>query len=54
MQVVCEGTVSTDEEVIVASYQCLVRIMSLYYSLMPVYMAQALYNVRTVWSNMMS
>lgn len=52
MQVVCEGTVCSDEEVVVASYQCLVRIMSLYYTLMPVYMAQALYNVIYLFSLM--
>ena len=47
MQVVCEATQSPHETLVVSAYQCLVRIMSLYYSKMPIYMQQALYNVRS-------
>lgn len=46
MQIVCESTQCTDEAVQVLGYQCLVRIMSLYYEKMPEYMQQALYQVR--------
>jgi len=47
MQVVCQATLPTNSmEVKRAALQCLVRIMSLYYSLMPLYMEKALFGVR--------
>lgn len=45
MQVVCEATQSTDVQVRVASMQCLVKIMSLFYSYMVHYMAPALFAI---------
>ncbi|KAL7746173.1 karyopherin Kap95 [Sorochytrium milnesiophthora] len=45
MQVVCEGTQSTDSECQVAAFQCLVRIVSLYYSHMEMYMKKALFGL---------
>ncbi|KAJ3074416.1 karyopherin beta [Podochytrium sp. JEL0797] len=45
MQIVCEGTVSPDEDVQVAAYECLVKIVQLYYEKMPMYMSQALYGL---------
>ncbi|KAJ3074080.1 karyopherin beta [Rhizoclosmatium hyalinum] len=45
MQIVCEGTVSPDEDVQVAAYECLVKIVQLYYDKMPMYMSQALYGL---------
>jgi importin subunit beta-1 len=45
MQVVCEATKSPDVAVIVAAFECLVKIMSLYYDHMAVYMQQALFAV---------
>jgi importin subunit beta-1 len=46
MQIVCEGTVGTEEDVQVTAYECLVKIVQLYYDYMPLYMTQALYGVR--------
>jgi importin subunit beta-1 len=46
MQVVCEATQSQSEDVQVGAYQCLVRIMSLYYEKMSFYMERALFGVR--------
>lgn len=46
MQVVCEATQSQSEDVQVGAYQCLVRIMSLYYEKMTFYMERALFGVR--------
>ncbi len=45
MQVVCESTQSADPLIKVAALQCLVRIMSLYYGYMELYMGQALFAV---------
>lgn len=46
MQVVCESTQSLDPLIRVAALQCLVKIMSLYYSYMEMYMGHALFAVR--------
>lgn len=46
MQVVCEATQSGAVEVQVGAFECLVRIMSLYYDKMALYMEQALFGVR--------
>jgi importin subunit beta-1 len=54
MEVVCEGTQCPDEAVQVAAYQCLVRIISLYYEKMPTYMQQALYHVITLLKGALS
>ncbi|VDD79992.1 unnamed protein product [Mesocestoides corti] len=45
MQVVCESTQSPDPLIKVAALQCLVKIMSLYYSYMEMYMGQALFAI---------
>lgn len=45
MQVVCEATQSTSNEVQIAAFQCLVRIMQTYYDKMSVYMEKALFGV---------
>ncbi|KAJ3081638.1 karyopherin beta [Quaeritorhiza haematococci] len=45
MMIVCEATQSTDSYVQVAAYQCLVKIMSLYYDKMALYMQKALYGL---------
>lgn len=45
MQVVCEATQSPDVNVKVASYECLVKIMQLYYHQMRYYMEQALFGL---------
>ena len=45
MQVVCESTQSADPLIRVAALQGLVKIMSLYYSYMEMYMGQALFAV---------
>ncbi|KAI8618910.1 karyopherin Kap95 [Chytriomyces sp. MP71] len=45
MQIVCEGTVSPDEDVQVAAFECLVKIVQLYYDKMQMYMSQALYGL---------
>ena len=41
----CEATQSADPQVKVASLQCLVKIMSLYYQFMEAYMGQALFAI---------
>ena len=46
MQVVCEATQSPSSEVQVAAFECLVRIMHLYYDWMKFYMERALFGVR--------
>lgn len=46
MQVVCEATQSASIPVVVGAYECLVRIMQLYYDKMGFYMEQALFGVR--------
>ncbi|CAL8101311.1 unnamed protein product [Calicophoron daubneyi] len=45
MQVVCESTQSAHPQIRVAALQCLVKIMSLYYSYMETYMKQALFAI---------
>lgn len=45
MEVVCESTQSPDTQISVAALQCLVKILSLYYSYMEPYMAQALFPI---------
>lgn len=45
MQVVCEATQSTNFDIKVAAYECLVRIMQLYYDKMRFYMEQALFGL---------
>ncbi|KAF9196716.1 karyopherin beta [Haplosporangium sp. Z 11] len=45
MQVICEATQSQDVEVQVHSFECLVRIMQLYYEMMPYYMQKALFGL---------
>lgn len=46
MQVVCEATQNNNVNVQVAAFECLVRIMGLYYDKMALYMEQALFGVR--------
>jgi importin subunit beta-1 len=45
MQVVCEATQSSSVAVQVVAFECLVRIMSLYYENMEFYMERALFGV---------
>jgi importin subunit beta-1 len=45
MQVVCEATQSQSVAVQVGAFECLVRIMSLYYEKMDFYMERALFGV---------
>jgi importin subunit beta-1 len=45
MQVVCEATQSPTVNVQVGAFECLVRIMSLYYDKMGFYMERALFGV---------
>jgi importin subunit beta-1 len=45
MQIVCEGTQSENPEVQMISFECLVKIMTLYYDKMGFYMEKALYGV---------
>lgn len=45
MQVVCEATQNSSIEVQVAAFECLVRIMGLYYDKMNFYMERALFGV---------
>ena len=47
MQVVCEATQSSSVQVQATAFECLVRIMSLYYSKMDYYMERALFGVRS-------
>lgn len=46
MQVVCEATQSPSADVQVIAFECLVRIMQLYYDFMKLYMEKALFGVR--------
>ncbi|RXW25205.1 hypothetical protein EST38_g723 [Candolleomyces aberdarensis] len=48
MQVVCEATQNSSVNVQVAAFECLVRIMSLYYDKMALYMEQALFGLTVV------
>ena len=45
MQIVCEGTQSSNADVQIISFECLVKIMSLYYDKMGMYMEKALYGL---------
>ena len=45
MQTVCEATQSPSVSVQVAAFECLVRIMQLYYDKMQFYMERALYGL---------
>ncbi|KAF9404839.1 karyopherin beta [Podila epigama] len=45
MQVVCEATQSSDVNVQIAAFECLVRIMEYYYEKMPFYMQKALFGL---------
>ena len=45
MQVVCEATQNPNSTVQVGAFECLVRIMSLYYDKMAFYMERALFGV---------
>jgi importin subunit beta-1 len=47
MQVVCEATQNPSVAVQVGAFECLVRIMALYYDKMAFYMEQALFGVST-------
>ena len=48
MQVVCEATQNQSVPVQVGAFECLVRIMSLYYEKMSLYMEQALFGVSKI------
>jgi importin subunit beta-1 len=48
MQVVCEATQSPSPAVQVGAFECLVRIMGLYYSKMDFYMERALFGLTTM------
>lgn len=45
MQVVCEATQNPSVQVQATAFECLVKIMSLYYDKMSFYMEQALFGV---------
>lgn len=45
MQIVCEGTQSAFPEVQIIAFECLVKIMTLYYESMNYYMEKALYGL---------
>lgn len=45
MQVVCEATQNANVQVQATAFECLVRIMSLYYGKMAYYMERALFGV---------
>lgn len=48
MQVVCEATQSESSDVQVTAFECLVRIMQLYYDKMQLYMEKALFGVSVI------
>jgi hypothetical protein len=48
MQVVCEATQNPSVSVQVGAFECLVKIMALYYDKMSFYMEQALFGVRSL------
>ncbi|KAJ2318878.1 karyopherin Kap95, partial [Coemansia sp. RSA 2702] len=48
MQTVCEATQSPDDSVQAAAFECLVRIMQLYYDKMRFYMEKALYGLTVI------
>lgn len=45
MQVVCEATQNSSAAIQVGAFECLVKIMALYYDKMAFYMEQALFGV---------
>ena len=45
MQIICESTQAQDVDIQVAAFECLGRVMSLYYDFMDFYMSKALYGV---------
>ena len=45
MQIVCEATQMDNSDIQVAAFECLCKIMSLYYEKMDFYMAKALYGI---------
>lgn len=45
MQVVCEATQSESDDVTEAAFECLAKIMQLYYDKMQFYMEKALFGV---------
>jgi importin subunit beta-1 len=47
MQVICEATQHPNVQIQVTAFECLVRIMSLYYGKMAFYMERALFGVRS-------
>lgn len=49
MQIVCEATQSSDVNVQVAAFECLVRIMQIYYDKMRFYMEKALFGVGIIF-----
>ena len=51
MQVICESTQSSNSSVQVKGYECLVKIMQLYYDKMRFYMERALFGVSRVVIN---
>ncbi|KAI7885067.1 ARM repeat-containing protein [Lichtheimia hyalospora FSU 10163] len=51
MQVVCEATQSDSEDVTEAAFECLVRIMQLYYDKMQFYMEKALFGLTVAGMN---
>ncbi|CAO3590196.1 unnamed protein product [Absidia cylindrospora] len=51
MQVVCEATQSQSTEIKVNAYECLVRIMQLYYGMMHFYMEKALFGLTVAGMN---
>ncbi|CAO3614146.1 unnamed protein product [Cunninghamella blakesleeana] len=51
MQVVCEATQSESSDIKVAAFECLVRIMQLYYNFMNFYMEKALFGLTTSGMN---
>jgi importin subunit beta-1 len=48
MQVVCEATQNSNVQVQIGAFECLVRIMSLYYDKMAFYMERALFGVSSL------
>ncbi|CAO3677794.1 unnamed protein product [Umbelopsis vinacea] len=51
MMIVCEATQSSEEQLQVAAFECLVRIMQLYYDNMLLYMEKALFALTVVGMN---
>lgn len=49
MQVVCEATQNPSVPVQVGAFECLVKIMTLYYEKMAYYMERALFGVRLLY-----